>query len=91
MTGSSLATITVSRLVLAVPPIAVPAVQLAAQGSSPISVSVLANDIDASGGGLTLSAASLLTALPMDAGVSARVVGNQLQLSAPPATSAWSP
>jgi len=83
MTGSSLATITVSPLALAVPPIAVPDVQLAAQGSSPISVNVLANDIDPSGGGLTLSAVGTPTALPPDAAISASVVGNQLQLSAP--------
>lgn len=76
-TGTVAVTVTPSALVPA--PVALPDVGLATSGvaPTPVAYSVLANDIDPAGGGLTLTEASITLALPPDAG-SVGIVGNQV-------------
>ncbi|MFA5940057.1 MAG: Ig-like domain-containing protein [Sinimarinibacterium sp.] len=76
-TGTVAITVTPGALVPA--PVALPDIGLATSGiaPAPVAYTVLANDIDPAGGGLTLTAASITLALPPGAG-SVGIVGNQV-------------
>ena len=76
-TGTGVATLTVSPLALAAPPLALPDIAIVAQDSGTTLINVLTNDVDPSGSGLSLGAPTVLASLPM-ASHGVAVSGNQL-------------
>jgi hypothetical protein len=78
--ATSSATIAVSVLPVAPPPVAMPDVVTVLQDSGPTDINVLANDIDLAGGGLTVTGFNVTTELPPAAhGVT--VVGDQIRFT----------
>lgn len=83
-TSSSVAVITVTpAAVSGIPPLALPDVETLSSGSTSATLSVLTNDLDVAGGGLTITAASVLAGLPDSTGVSVATDGSALQLALP--------
>ena len=82
-TATGLITVAVTPTLPSLPPVAVPDVATLAGGTTSANLEVLANDIDASGGGLTVRTVSVLAALPANAGVSAATNGSRVQLTVP--------
>lgn len=78
VSSNGLLNIVVTPAALALGPVAVPDVQAASSSGAAALFDVLANDIDPAGGGLTLVAASIATAVPAGAGTVA-LVGNRIQ------------
>ncbi|MES2684515.1 MAG: Ig-like domain-containing protein, partial [Pseudomonadota bacterium] len=78
--STGLVNIVVSPSTLALGPVALPDAALLTQDSSANSINVSANDIDVAGAGLTVTAASVLTSLPV-ASHSISVVGNAVQFT----------
>lgn len=82
--ANGLATITVTPAAAAAPPVPVADLATVNQNSSDNLISVLANDIDSAGGGLTLTGVSVASDVPTTGGHSASVNGTQVSFS--PAT-----
>ncbi len=82
-TGIGLLTVVVTPAIPSVPPVAVPDLVTLSSGSTSADLSVLGNDIDVAGGGLSISAASVVIGLPDSSGVSVSTNGNSLQLALP--------
>lgn len=61
-------TVVVTARPVTVPPVTVPDAATVAASAGPASIGVLANDVDTNGGGLTLTATSITTAVPAGAG-----------------------
>ncbi|MDO9451876.1 MAG: Ig-like domain-containing protein [Stagnimonas sp.] len=80
-TATTAAVVTVAPSALpAVPPVPLPDLATLAQDSTATAIDVLVNDVDPAGGGLTLTAASVLVSLPPAAHTVA-VVGNRVQFT----------
>lgn len=82
-TATGLITLVVTPAIPAVPPVAVPDVATRSSGVTAIDLDVLGNDIDIAGGGLSISATSLVLGLPDSTGVSVASNGRSLQLVLP--------
>ena len=78
--ANSSAAIAVSVLPIAPPPVAIPDVAVVTQDSGANDIDVLANDVDLSGGGLTVTAVSVATSLPPAAHTVA-IAGNQVRFT----------
>lgn len=76
--GSGLLDITVTPAALTLGPVAVPDVAVKSSSLGATSINVLANDVDPAGGGLTLTAVSIVTQIPSGAGT-VSIVGNQVR------------
>jgi hypothetical protein len=82
-TGVGLLNIVVSPSPLPLPPVALPDVAIVSSSGGATLIDVLVNDLDPAGGGLTLTDASILLAVPPGAG-SVAIVGNQIQYTPAP-------
>lgn len=82
--GEGLLTVIVTPLALSPGPLALPDLANLAQDAAATSIDVLANDLDPAGGGLSLSASSVLVSLPTSAGHLLAIVGNQLRFTPAP-------
>ncbi|MDD9892684.1 MAG: Ig-like domain-containing protein [Gammaproteobacteria bacterium] len=80
-TTTGTAVVTVSPIALNPPPVTVPDVATVTQDSSNNLISVIGNDIDTAGGGLTLTAASVLVDLPVDGNHTVTLNGNQIDFT----------
>ncbi len=82
-TGLGLITLVVTPALPAIPPVGVPDVATRSSGTASISLNVLDNDIDVAGGGLTVTAASVVLGLPDSSGVTVSTDGTALNLALP--------
>lgn len=82
-TGTGLITLVVTPALPTIPPVGVPDVATRSSGATSISLNVLDNDIDVAGGGLAISAGSVVLGLPDSTGVTVSTDGTLLNLALP--------
>jgi hypothetical protein len=83
LTSNGLLNIVVTPAPLVLGPVAVPDVAVVSSAAGPVSIDVLANDVDPAAGGLTLTLAAIETEIPAGAG-SVAIVGNQVRYTPAP-------